>query len=217
MNLSYMVAWTSFRVLCGLYFHARIYHRERVPRNGPVILASNHVSFIDPPFIGSSLPRQLCYLARESLFHHPISGMILRSWNSIPVDRDGGGGKGLKTIFDRLRAGSAILIFPEGTRSRDGQIQSARAGIGLVILKSTAPVVPVRVFGMFEGFGRHITFPRPTNAAVKFGEPMDFAALRAEAKTCTKERLKRLYQITADELMRAIARLEPCDDKTQFP
>ncbi len=217
MNLSYLVAWTSFRALCRFYFRARIYHRDRVPLNGPVILASNHVSFIDPPFIGSSLPRQLCYLARESLFRHPMSGMILRSWNSIPVDRDGGGGKGLRAIFDRLLAGNAILIFPEGTRSHDGQIQTARAGIGLVILKSTAPVVPVRLFGMFEAYGRHLTIPRPKTAAVKFGRPMDFTALRAEAKTCTKERLKQLYQVAADELMRGIGRLEPCEDKTEFP
>jgi 1-acyl-sn-glycerol-3-phosphate acyltransferase len=217
MNPSYLVGWSFFRLLCGFYFQARIYHRERVPLAGPVILAANHVSFIDPPFIGSSLPRQLCYLARESLFRHPIGGPILRSWNSIPVDRDGGGGKGLKTIFDRLQAGSAILVFPEGTRSRDGRMQTARAGIGLVILKSTAPVVPVRVFGMFEAYGRHRTIPRPGRAAVKFGQPIDFTALRAEAKTCTKERLKQLYQIAANDLMRAIGQLEPCEDKAAFP
>ncbi len=217
MNLSYLAGWSFSRLFCKLYFHARIYHRERAPRTGPVILAANHTSFIDPLLIGSSLPRQLCYMARESAFHHPLGGPILRSWNSIPVDRDGGGGKGLRAIFDRLLAGNGILIFPEGTRSRSGRIQPARAGIGFVILKSTAPVVPVRVFGMFEAYGRHLTLPRPRPVTVKFGVPVDFTALRAEANTCTKERLKQLYQLAADELMRAIARLEPCEDRIEFP
>jgi len=77
------------------------------------------------------------------------------------------------------------------------------------VIKSTAPVVPVRVFGTFEAYGRHITIPRPHRVAVKYGKPMMFEALRAEAKTCTKDRLKQIYQQVADEIMAGIARLEP--------
>ena len=79
----------------------------------------------------------------------------------MPVNREGGGAAGLKAILDRLLAGGGIILFPEGTRTRDGKLQPARSGIGLTVIKSTALVVPVRVFGTFEAFGRNHKFPRP--------------------------------------------------------
>ena len=98
--------------------------------------------------------RGINYLARENLFRLPVVGWVLRQWNVVPVDREGGGAKGLKAILDRLLAGGAIIVFPEGTRSRDGRLQPARSGIGLTVIKSAAPVIPVRVFGTFEAYGR---------------------------------------------------------------
>ena len=212
MNLSYRMGWLCFRAVFATYFRWRVYHPERVPTTGPVILASNHTSFLDPPLVGSGLRREINYLARESLFRFPGIGTLLRSWNAVPVDREGGGARGLRHILDRLLAGGAIILFPEGTRSRDGRLQPARSGIGLTVIKSTAPVVPVRVFGTHEAYGRRHTLPRPRPVAVKYGHPLDFAALRTEAENCTKERLKQIYQQVADEIMAAIARLEPGED-----
>ena len=105
------------------------------------------------------------------------------------------------------RSGSA-----DHTRTRDGQLQPARSGIGLTVIKSTAPVVPVRVFGTFEAYGRATKFPKPHRVAVKYGRVMNFDALRAEAKTCDKARLKEIYQEVADEIMAEIAKLEPKKD-----
>jgi 1-acyl-sn-glycerol-3-phosphate acyltransferase len=217
MNLIYRVAWCLFRVVFTVYFRWRVFHPERVPLSGPVILAANHASFMDPPLVGSGLTRDINYLARESLFRFPVAGAILRAVNSVPVDRDGGGAAGLKAILGRLLDGGGIILFPEGTRTRDGQLQPARSGIGLAVIKSEAPVVPVRVFGTFEAYGRHLKFPRPHPIAVKYGKPILFEALRAEAKTCSKPRLKEIYQQVAGEIMTAIAKLEPCEDKTTFP
>jgi len=212
MNASYYTGWVLFRLMYATYFRWRVFNPERVPVQGPVILASNHASFLDPPLVGSGLRRDINYLARESLFRYPGIGALLRSWNAVPVDRDGGGARGLKAILDRLLAGGAIILFPEGTRTQDGQLQKARSGIGLTVIKSAAPVVPVRVFGTFEAYGRQIKIPRPHQVTVKYGRPMDFAALRAEAKTCDKARLKEIYQQVADEIMAAIAKLEPRAD-----
>jgi len=142
------------------------------------------------------------------LFRYPGVGALLRSWNAVPVNREGGGAAGLKAILDRLLGGGGIILFPEGTRTLDGKLQPARSGVGLTVIKSVAPVVPVRVFGSFEAYGRHMKIPRPRRVVVKFGKPMDFAALRAEAKTCDKARLKAIYQQVADEIMREIGRLE---------
>ncbi len=217
MNFVYFLGWKMFRLVYATYFHWRVYNPERVPLSGPVILASNHASFLDPPLVGAGVRRGINYLARESLFRFPGIGWLLRKWNSVPVDRDGGGAAGLKAILDRLLAGGAIILFPEGTRTRDGKLQPARSGIGLTVIKSSAVVIPVRTFGTYEAYGRHIKLPRPHRIAVKYGRPMSFEKLRAEAKTCSKARLKEIYQEVANGIMAAIAKLEPCADKNTFP
>jgi len=217
MNRYYLAGWICFRALYRFYFRWRVYNPERVPLKGPVILAANHASFLDPPLIGSGVKRGINYLARENLFGIPVVGWILQRWQVVPVDREGGGAKGLKAILDRLLDGGAIILFPEGTRTRDGKLQPARSGIGLTVIKSDAPVVPVRVFGTFAAFGRHMKIPRPHRVAVKYGRAMPFEQLRAEAKICSKQRLKEIYQQVADEIMAAIAKLEPFEDKERFP
>ena len=194
------------------YFRWQVFNAERVPLKGGVIIASNHASFLDPPLVGSALNRDINYLARESLFRYPGIGALLRSWNAVPVDRDGGGAKGLKIILARLLDGNGIILFPEGTRTKDGKLQPARSGIGLTVIKSDAVVIPVRTFGTFECYSRKLRFHLPKRLAVKYGEPMKFEALRAEAKTCSKLRLKEIYQQVADEIMAAIAKLEPKAD-----
>jgi 1-acyl-sn-glycerol-3-phosphate acyltransferase len=215
MNPIYKLGWRVFRLAYAHYFGWRVFNPERVPAQGPAILAANHASFLDPPLVGAGLNRAIHYLARSTLFRFPGMGWLLRRWNSVPVDRDGGGGAGLKAILDRLRQGGAIILFPEGTRTRDGRLQPARSGIGLVVVKSTAPVIPIRVFGTFEAYGRHRLLPRPRQVMVKYGRPLFFASLREEARCCTKQRLKEIYQETADQIMTAIAALEATEDSTE--
>ncbi len=212
MNLSYRIGWMCFRAMYATYFRWRVFGAENVPLTGGVILASNHASFLDPPLVGGGLKRDINYLARESLFRCPGVGALLHSWNAVPVDREGGGAAGLREILNRLIAGGGIILFPEGTRTPDGKLQPARSGIGLTVIKSEVPVIPVRTFGTFEAFGRNHKFPRPVSVAVKYGRPMMFGTLRAEANTCDKARLKQIYQQVADEIMAAIAKLEPCED-----
>jgi 1-acyl-sn-glycerol-3-phosphate acyltransferase len=216
MGISYRAGWVLFRVVFATYFRWRYFNPERVPISGPVILASNHASFIDPPLVGAALPRPLSYLARDTLFRFPVVRSLLHSWNAVPVDRDGAGASGVRNILGALNRGSAIIIFPEGTRTRDGKLQTARSGIGLLVVKSEAPVVPVRVFGTFEAYGRHVGVPRPWPMAVKFGKPLALESLRAEAATCGKARVKEVYQEIADEIMDAIAALQPWEDVERF-
>jgi 1-acyl-sn-glycerol-3-phosphate acyltransferase len=217
MPLPYWLAWLGFRLLFATYFRSRVFHAERVPPTGPVVLAANHASFLDPPLVGSGLHRMVNYLARDTLFPVPVVGALLRSWQVVPVDREGGGAAGLRAIFSRLLEGNLILLFPEGTRTRDGRLQPARSGIGLVVIKSTAPVIPVRVFGTYEAYGRHVRIPRPYRVMVKFGRPMWFSELRAEAQHCPKTRLREIYRQVADEIMRTITTLEPGVDHAQSP
>ena len=217
MKAVYYVPWILCRAVFSTYFRWKVYEANRVPSTGPVVLAANHASLLDPPLVGAALERDICYLARESLFRNPLFGALLRSWNVVPVDRDGGGAAGLRAIMDRLRAGNAVILFPEGTRTPDGALQPARSGIGLLAIKCGAPVVPVRVFGTFAAYGRRMRVPRPRAVAIKFGRPLDLGRSREEAKDCSKARLKEIYQATAAEIMARIGRLEPCADKTVFP
>src|SRR5712691_9550558 len=114
MNPVYLAGWCCYRALFKFYFGCRVYNPERVPLTGPVILAANHASYLDPPLVGAGLKRPCSFLARETLFHTPLLGALLRSWECVPVDRDGGTAAGLRRILDRLLAGNAVILFPEG-------------------------------------------------------------------------------------------------------
>jgi len=208
-TLSYRFTRFTFSIFFRIWFRWKVLHRERVPAAGGVILASNHVSYLDPVYVVSALERMVVGLARESAFNVPLGGRILRSWRVIPVDQTGTG-RGLKTFLSRLRSGDAVIMYPEGTRSPTGQIRAPQPGIGLIIIKSTAPVVPIKLFGAYEAYARHHWLPRPYQVQIKFGEPLDFADLRAEAKqTKDKDRLKEIYKQAATDLLHAIAQIEP--------
>lgn len=196
----YRVSWWIVRGFFRLYLRLEARGVENVPREGPVILASNHLSYLDPPVIGCLIPRVVNFLARDSLFRAPVFGPLLHLYQAVPVDRESGAA-GLRAILDRLHQGGAIILFPEGTRSRDGRPLPAKPGVGMTVLKSEAPVVPVRVVGTFEAFGRHHWIPWPRKVVVHFGPAEPFAAARGEAATCPKPRLKQLYQEVADQLM----------------
>jgi len=212
MTFAYWCGWRSFRAIFASYFRWRVYNPERVPLTGPIILAPNHASYIDPPLVGAGVRRQISFLARDNIFHVPILAAVLRSWEVVPVDRDGGTGRGLKESLQRLEKGGAIILFPEGTRSRNGELNPARSGIGLAVIKSGASVVPARVFGTHEAYGPHHRVPRPRRVAVKYGRSMTFEASRSEAAACSKQRAKEIYQQVADEIMREIAKLEARED-----
>ena len=185
---------------------------------GPVILASNHASILDPPLIGAGIRRGINYLARETLFEKPIVGWVLRKWNSVPVDRDRAAEpRDCARFWIGCLPGAESFCFRKERARPTGSCSPPAPGIGLTVIKSKAPVVPVRVFGTLEALSRGKVWPRPHHVAVKYGKPMMFEEFRAEAKTCPKPRLKEIYQQVADEIMVAIAKLEPCEDKENFP
>ncbi|MBT5925436.1 MAG: 1-acyl-sn-glycerol-3-phosphate acyltransferase [Verrucomicrobia bacterium] len=216
MRFGYFLFWCAFRSLFRVLFRCRIYHAERVPINGPVLLAANHASFMDPPLIGASLDRETHYLARNTLFRFPVIKNIFNYINVIPVDRDGKSPKGLKVVANNLKEGKSVIIFPEGTRCHDGKLLTAKSGVGLLAIKSKAPIIPIRVFGTFESYGRHLKWPKPGRVQIKFGHPMNFKKLREEAQIANKDRTKQIYQEAADQIMAAIAQLTPNKDCHHF-
>jgi 1-acyl-sn-glycerol-3-phosphate acyltransferase len=152
VNFYYWLGYHLSRLLAKLFFGFRIIHRERVIQTGPVILATNHQSFFDPPLAGNAADRAIYFLAKKSLMEVPILGWLLPKLNVIPVNLEGGDRSALKALIRVLSAGDCVLVFPEGTRTPDGNLQPAEPGLGLIIAKTRAPVVPMRIFGAYDAW-----------------------------------------------------------------
>ena len=174
--------------------------REHVPPTGPALLVSNHVSVLDPPFVGGASPRELYFLAKEELFRVPLFGRLIHALNARPVRRDGSDGRALKTALKLLGENRAILLFPEGTRGVEGRLGEGKPGAGMLAVLSGAPVVPVCVSGTARALPRGRLFPQRARVSVSFGPPLVFKAVGDEGR---KER----YREATEEMMRAIAQL----------
>ncbi|MFN7565246.1 MAG: lysophospholipid acyltransferase family protein [Prosthecobacter sp.] len=181
----------------------RVIGAERLQVPGPALIACNHVSFLDPPFVGQAFDEAIHYFARKTLFDHPLAGWVLRRWQAIPIDRDKPDASSLKQTIRLLREGKKVLIFPEGTRSPTGGLQSAEAGVGLFIAKSQAPVLPVRLFGTYECFPRGSWFIKPAKVTLVVGAP--WQPDLATYKEAGRER----YQELANDVMKRIGELPP--------
>ena len=195
-----------YRLYFWLYHRGRVEHRERLPDTGGCILCGNHVSFLDPPLYGAACRREAFYMARDTLFRQPLAGWVLRHWNCVPISRDRGDIGALRTMLRLLGEGKAVLMFPEGTRSPDGKLQEARAGVGMIVAKARVPIVPMRIFGAERALPRGKSFPRPAKLTIKFGEPFTYP-LPANIDDLRGDALKALYLEIGREIMRRIAAL----------
>ncbi len=201
MKAIYRIGHTSIGLLTRIGFNLRCYGRENLIEDGPAILASNHQSYLDPPLIGCVHRREIHYLGRSTLFSNPLFGALLRAVNVVPVDRDRGDVGAIKTIIRIIKEGNRAIIFPEGTRSIDGRPQRAKAGLGMVIARTLAPVVPIRIFGSFTALPKNGRL-RLCPIAIVVGTPMRFTGEQVEAKG------RESYQQFSDEVMESIIRLE---------
>jgi len=133
----------------------RVYGRENVPDKGAFVLVGNHQSFLDPVFCGIPLKRPLYFLARDSLFANRFFGRLISSVNTIPVRQGKADFSAMKVVIGKLKEGSGVCLFPEGTRTRDGKITPFKPGFGLLCRRGEAAVVPVLIDGAFECWPRH--------------------------------------------------------------
>lgn len=144
-------------------------------QSGPVIVAMNHQSFLDPPLAGNACDRPIFYLAKKSLMKVPVLGPILPKLNVIPVDLEGSDRSALKALIRILRNGDGALVFPEGSRTPDGNLQLAQPGLGLVIAKTRAPVVPMRIFGAHDVWPIDGKLRFSGRITIVVGEPIHFS------------------------------------------
>ena len=200
----YYTVCRAFRMLYDWIGRFEIAGTEHIPADGPFLLASNHCSHLDPPLVGGQLMREINFLARKTLWCSPFMSWVYDNLKCIPIDRDGGGADvaAFKKLFSLIKKGEAIGVFPEGTRSLDGKLAAAKAGIGMLACKFKVPVVPARVFGTFETLGSHRKPAWQHDLAVNYAPalyPKDFDPGPSDPDR---------YQVAADRIMEAIAKIE---------
>jgi 1-acyl-sn-glycerol-3-phosphate acyltransferase len=174
---TFFYLWYDFlrlivRITAVLAFQVRHTGRHNIPSKGGVLVVSNHQSHLDPPLVGMGCGRHLSYVARQTLFVFKPFAWLIWSINAIPIDREGFGIAGIKESLRRLKNGEMVLIFPEGTRTPDGEIKPFKPGITSLAVRSKASILPVAIEGAFKCWPKSRTFPRPGRISVHYGRPI---------------------------------------------
>jgi len=182
-KLFYATAWIICRALFTVYNRMTVKGlRQALKQEGPVIIASNHCSNLDPVVVGCAFPRRLRYLAKSSLFKVPVLGLIIRWLGAIPARREetAGAAAALKTLIRLIDSGESVLVFPEGQRSPTGELQPLEEGVGMLAAKTRRPVIPVFIRGSYEALPRHRLLYKPAKITVFFGKAIDTKTLAGE-------------------------------------
>ena len=205
MQPVYGVCHYFLRLMFDMFFRGEVVGAGNLPPTGGFLIASNHASFLDPPFVGCQISRQMAFFARKTLWKGRLASWWFDAVGTIPVDRDGGQDvSAIRRVLKAIKEERGLVLFPEGTRSPDGRLQAAKPGVGFIACRTQVPVVPVRIFGSYEAFGKGRKFPRlGTRVTVVFGRPILPSAY--DEPKAGKERA----QIASERIMGEIARLQP--------
>ncbi|MBI5273237.1 MAG: (d)CMP kinase [Chlamydiia bacterium] len=182
MKIFYRIVYWITRTFFKLFFRLQIHGLEHF-RPGAGIIASNHTSNYDPPVLSISCPEEVHFLAKESLFHVPLLGRLIRRLNSHPVSRSGSDASTFKQVIQLLQEGKKIILFPEGNRSPDGTLQPIERGLAFIAQKAVCPIFPAYIQGSFAAWPRVRRWPRLSGSIqVVFGTPIDSELCMGQSK-----------------------------------
>lgn len=174
MSCFYNSVRATVRTFFKWVYGHRTYGLEHVYK-GSAVIAANHTSFYDPPIVSTSWPIEVQFLARQSLFKNPLFGWLIRNLNTHPVRGDAADSATFKTICALLQEGKQVLLFPEGARSDNGELDTFKEGVALIAYRTKAVIIPVYVHGAFEVFSKYRKFPKlKGRTACVFGSPILF-------------------------------------------
>lgn len=194
------------RATCGLFF--RWYFRlefqgvENVPKRGPFIVSPNHQSYLDPFWVSIPFPYPLRYMTWDRFIYMPIIGHFIRTLGAYPVKLEKSDRAALRLSLEHLRQGGTLMIFPEGGRTRTGQIMPFKPGVIRLALEAQTPIVPVTIVGGYEAYNPHHWLPRPRKVQVIFHPPITLPSQvgRDEIKLCLSEQTARLQAVVESGL-----------------
>lgn len=181
-----------FTNLFKLIFRTEVIGAENIPLNGRLIIAANHMSNWDPPFLATFVLREMSYMAKQELFEIPVFGSIIRQLHAFPVKRGAADRGAIKAAVNELKQEHCLGVFPEGTRSKDGRVHKAEAGVALLAAMSKAPVLPAAIIGTNKIFSSESFLPK---LKVIYGMPIFF-----EGKANNKEDLQNFSEKIMDEV-----------------
>lgn len=199
--------WLS-KILTKLLFNLKVIGKENLLCRGGCIIASNHLSYLDPVILGVGSFRQLDFMAKKSLFRNKLFGRFLSLLNVFAVGEERVGPQGIKEALKRLAEGKIIALFPEGTRSENGNLQEGKPGIGLLALKSRVPVIPARVVGTDKALPIGAKSIRPTPISIYFGQPLELGEFYWQKKK--RDNYLKVSQL----IMEKISRLGPQNENS---
>lgn len=204
MNFTYWFFHNIAQVTYDACFRGDVIGLQNLPAQGAFLIAANHSSHLDPPLVGCHIPQQVSFFARKTLWKPGVASWWLDAVETIPVDRDGGSDiTAMKRVFGALKADRVVILFPEGTRSFDGKLQSPKPGIGMLACRAGVPVVPARLFGTFEAYGRGGRLRLGTPVSIIYGKPIQPAEY--DDPSAGKAR----YEQAARRIMARIADIGP--------
>jgi 1-acyl-sn-glycerol-3-phosphate acyltransferase len=181
-------------ILYKIFFRFRVYGRENVPPQGGVIIAANHLSYLDPQLIGIAIRRRATYMARSSLFTIPLVGKFVASF-SFPVHRENPRPSTIKEAVNRLKSGELIVMFPEGSRSANGDLTGGKRGVATIASLSGATIIPALIAGTDRALPVGAKFIRPAKVTITFGSP-----LSAGSSESDRDFRKRITQDIMEEI-----------------
>lgn len=168
------------RILTTVLFDLKVYGKQNVPVRGGALLLTNHQSFLDPALLGVQLHRPISYMAKSELFEIPIFGGAIRAVHAFPVKQGRGDVGAIKQTINRLHEGHLLNIFPEGSRTENGEIGPIQSGVVLVIKRAAVPLIPVALDGSFDAWPRSRKIFRSRPIRVMFGPPLKIDGLKAD-------------------------------------
>lgn len=184
------------RVFFRIFYRVKIVGRENIPVDGGVLLCSNHIHILDPPLVGCFLKRKTRFMAKAELFSQPVLKFLLPKLGAFPIRRGMSDRQALRTGLKLLKEGEMIGVFPEGTRSKTGDLGKGLAGVGFFALRSDSNVVPCAVIGSYKLFSKLL---------VVYGPPVDMATLRenrASAEEATEEIMEGIRKLLKEYELR---------------
>ncbi len=183
----YFLIVSMTRAVMKSCFNVRVINREKLFEDGPAIYVANHQSFLDPPVIGQLFEEEMHFLARKTLYDNPFLNFIFPRRNILPIDQEKPDAGSILRVLRTVKEGGRILIFPEGSRTPDGEIHDAMPGIGLILGRLTGvPVIPIRIEGAYDCLPIHSTRVRfSPPITVSIGDPIPFT--EAELKTRSRD------------------------------
>jgi len=198
----YAIAHAVVGFLAKLFFRLQVFGHDRIPKQGGVLIAANHVSYLDIPLLGCAMERRAHFIGKVELLRNPIMAFLFRYLNGIPIKRGGVNRKVMQEIADRLKSGEVVVIYPEGGINKSGNLKRLKPGIGMLVAMAGVPVVPALIKGTEKALPDGARWIRRHPVTIFFGQPMDFQP-RLE-----KEDGRQLYEQISREVMLGFKQLE---------